>query len=427
MNVTLDPQPIDLNQPIDVHDDPGLPRPSSEETALSLQAAPPTPRRPWGRRGLAACRRGGWHLWSIAWLIILLAFVTAIPVIQLMVLGYLLLVAGRIAAGATVRQSVPGIGSAGQVGLVLTAIGIASLPTQLLAHWESVATIIQPDSSAASRMRLIAITFSSLATVHLWWAWARGGSLKHFLWPQPKRFVREAWRPELWTNLSDRIWRFIESLHLPMLFWMGVRGATGTLVWLIPAIIIMNVTREGKQAAAGLLGGLCFLVLGYILMTLPMLQAHFAAENRWRAIFDWRRVRRDVHFAPWSYALAMLVALVLMPIPLYLLKIEATPEEIVWLPCLVFVAFMLPARIATGLALRRGRRLRRLSETEGDGSLPQQFVPKISRCFVRFAVAPAIVALYLFVLFGSQFTSWDGVDTWIRQHALLVPLPFIGV
>ncbi|WP_146578484.1 DUF4013 domain-containing protein [Neorhodopirellula pilleata] len=381
----------------------------------------------WWKRSLGACGRGVWNSWSIGWLIVLLAVVTAIPVLQLMVLGYLLLVAGRIAAGATVRQSVPGVHAAGQMGLVLTAIGIASLPTQMLAHWESVATIIQPDSSLASRMRVLAITFSLLATVHLWWAWARGGSLRHFLWPQPKRFMREAWRPALWAELSDRIWRFIASLRLPMLFWMGVRGAIGTLVWLIPAMIIMAVTRDGKQAAAGLLGGICFLVLGYILMTLPMLQAHYAAENRFRAIFDWRRVRRDVHFAPWSYAAAMLVALVLMPIPLYLLKIEATPEEIVWLPCLVFVAFMLPARIATGLALRRGRRLRRLSETEGDGSLPKRFFPKVSRWFVRFAMAPTIVAFYLFVLFGSQFTSWDGVDTWVRQHALLVPLPFIGV
>jgi len=87
----------------------------------------------------------------------------------------------------------------------------------------------------------------------------------------------------------------------------------------------------------------------------------------------------------------------------------------------------LPARIATGLALRRGRRLRQLSEAEGDGSLSERFFPKVSRWFVRFVAAPTIVAFYLFVLFGSQFTSWDGVDTWVRQHALLVPLPFIGV
>lgn len=383
--------------------------------------------KPRWRRWVGAIRRQVWRLWSLVWLVILLAVVTAIPVLQLTVLGYLLLVAGRIAGGRPIRESVPGVSLAGKIGLVVTAVGIASLPTQLLSHWESVATIIQPDSGTAARMRALAIAFSLLATFYLWWAWARGGTGWHYLWPEPKRFFREAWRAALWVNVSDRIWQSLVSLKLPMLFWLGLRGAAGTLIWLIPAMIIMNVTRQGQRPAAGLVGGICFVVLGYVLMTLPMLQAHFAAENRLRSLFDWRRVRRDIHFAPWSYAGAMWVALILMPIPLYLLKIEATPEEIVWLPCLVFVAFMLPARVATGLALRRGRRLRHLADLHHEGRLPNAWWPKVSRWFVRFAVAPAIVAMYLFVLFGSQFTSWDGVDTWVRQHALLVPVPFIGI
>jgi hypothetical protein len=290
-----------------------------------------------------------------------------------------------------------------------------------------VASIIDPTSQTASRLRLAAIGVSIILTIHLWWAWARGGRLRHYLWPQPIRFLKEAWRPSVWAETSDRLWESIAALHLPQLFWMGVRGGAGTLIWLIPAMVIMIVTREGKQAAAGLLGGICFLLLGYILMTLPFLQAHFAAEDRIRAIFDWRRVRRDLHFAPWSYATALLIALILMPIPLYLLKIEATPEEIVWLPCLVFVAFMLPARIATGLCLRRGRRLRQIADSERDGNFVPGFWATGSRWLVRFVLAPGIAATYLFVLFGSQFTSWDGVDTWVRQHALLVPLPFIGI
>ncbi len=43
------------------------------------------------------------------------------------------------------------------------------------------------------------------------------------------------------------------------------------------------------------------------------------------------------------------------------------------------------------------------------------------------AVAPAIVVVYLVVLGASQYTSWDGVDTWVRQHAFLVPVPFVGL
>lgn len=366
-------------------------------------------------------------VWSIGWLIVLLAVATAIPLLQIAVLGYLVLVAGRLAAGGTLRNSVPGIAFAGRIGVVITAVGLAALPTQLLSHWESVAAIIQPGSDSAIQIRRFAIGFSLLATIYLWWAWARGGRIRHYLWPEPIRFIRQGWRPSVWSDVSDRLWNSIKELRLPMLFWLGVRAAAGTLVWLIPAMIIMAATREGKPAAAGLVGGLSFLILGYFLMILPMLQAHFAAENRFRAMFQWRRVRRDVLFAPWSYALALLIALVVMPIPLYLLKIEATPQEIVWLPCLVFVAFMLPARIATGLAVRRGRRLRRIAESQNDGQFSSTRWAITSRILVRFFFAPGIVAVYLFVLFGSQYTSWDGVDTWVRQHALLVPVPFVGV
>lgn len=366
-------------------------------------------------------------VWSVAWLVVLLALVTAAPVIQIAVLGYLLLVAGRLANGSTIRNSVPGVGMAGRIGVMLTAVGVAALPTQLMAHWESVATIIEPTSQTASRLRSGLIAVSAVLTVHLWWAWARGGQPRHYFWPQPIRFFKEAWRPSLWADVSDRLWESIVALQLPKLFWLGVRGGAGTLVWLIPGMIIMNVTREGKQAAAGLVGGICFVLLGYILMTLPFLQAHFASQDRFRSMFDWRRVRRDLHFAPWSYAAALLITLVLMPIPLYLLKIEATPEEIVWLPCLVFVAFMLPARIAAGLCLRRARRLRGLAESTREGEFAPGFWATGSRWFVRFLAAPLIAAVYLAVLFGSQFTSWDGVDTWVRQHALLVPVPFIGI
>lgn len=366
-------------------------------------------------------------VWSISWLVILLALVTAAPIAQVMVLGYLLLVAGRLASGATIRQSVPGVRLAGRIGAILTASGIAALPTQLLTHWQSVATIIEPETQTALLLSRATIVLSLVLTVHLWWAWARGGRLRHYLWPQPIRLIKEAWRPKTWSDMSDRLWESIVALRLPKLFWMGVRGGAGTLVWLIPGMLIMIVTREGKQAAAGLVGVISFVLLGYFLMTLPFLQAHFAAEDRFRSIFDWARVRRDLHFAPWSYAAALMIALVLMPIPLYLLKIEATPEEIVWLPCLVFVAFMLPARIATGLCLRRARRLRAIGESERGGSFVPGFWATGSRWFVRFCAAPVMVATYLFVLFGSQFTSWDGVDTWVRQHALLVPVPFIGI
>jgi hypothetical protein len=343
----------------------------------------------------------------------LLAVLTAIPLLQLIAFGYLLHVAGGLARGEKLSQSLPHLHRAGQIGLAGAAVFVAALPTQLLAHWESVAYLINPGSAHATAMRALAISCAMLATGYLLWAWVRGGRLRHYLWPEPMRFAREGWRLSTWSRAPDRLWDFTASLELPKFFWLGLRGAAGTLIWLIPAMIISIAFREGQTGLAGLVGFLSLVLLGFGMLYLPMLQAHFAAENRFSALFEVRTIRRDFRRAPWAWLLAMIMTLVITPIPLYLLKIEATQREVMWLPCLVFVAFILPARISTGLAIRRGRR-----RPEPSGSWAT-----FSRWIVR-AMMPLVVAIYLLFVYVSQYTSWDGLDTWVQQHAILIPVPF---
>jgi len=166
---------------------------------------------------------------------------------------------------------------------------------------------------------------------------------------------------------------------------------------------------------AGLVGALAFLALGFALTYLPMLQANFAAEDRFGAMFAVRRIRGDFRHAPWAWVGAMMLALVLLPIPLYLLKVEPPPPELVWLPTWLFIAFMMPARIACGLALRRARnRPARVGWVAG-----------LSRWSARATIVP-IVAVYLLFVYLSQYTSWDGLQTWVQQHAVLVPVPFVA-
>ncbi|MGI9474144.1 MAG: DUF4013 domain-containing protein [Rubripirellula sp.] len=351
----------------------------------------------------------------IASLIVLLAVLTAIPVLQLIAFGYLLQVAGGLANGAKLRDSLPHLNAAGQIGLAAVAIFIAALPTQALAHLESVSTLINPGSRQAVAMRWAAIGFSLFMTGYLLWAWVRGGRLVHYLWPQPKRLLRVGWRWSTWRTAPDRLWAFTASLEMPKYFWLGLRGAVGTLVWLFPAMVIIAAFRIGETGLAGLVGFASLVLLGIGMLYLPMLQAHFAAENRLSALFAVRTIRRDFRRAPWAWLLAMIVCLVVTPIPLYLLKIEATPREVMWAPCLLFVAFILPARIATGLALRRARRR---PEPSGRWAL-------LSRIFVRMAM-PVVVAVYLLFVYVSQYTSWDGLLTWVQQHAILIPVPFLN-
>ncbi len=355
-------------------------------------------------------------LFRLISLVAVLAFLAAIPLIQLIAFGYLLDVAGRLTRGGTLRESVHGLDRAGSIGLAVVALFVASLPVQLLVHWESVAAVIDPGSDQAIRLRSLAILCAILATVWLLWVWARGGTLTNYLWPEPKRFLRQAWRPSMWSSMPDRLWEFTVSLELPRLFWLGARGFFGTLVCLLPAMIIMFANRNGTTPLAGLVGVRYLISLGIVLLYLPMLQAHFAAENRLRALFDVLTVRQYFLRAPWAWFGAMLCSLVLMPIPLYLLKIEATPQEVVWLPSLFFVAFMLPARISAGLALRRASRQ----------PLRFGFWPSLSRWTVRVFMVP-VVGVYLLFLALSQYTSWEGLQTWVQQHAILVPVPFVGI
>ncbi len=383
---------------------------------------------PPARRGLIRTAVAGvtWligGLFSLASLIVCLAVLAAIPILQLITFGYLLDVAGRLTRGGTLRGSLPHLRAAGQIGIVVLAVVVGSLPVQLLAHWESVASLIAPGAAQATVLRTAAIAAACLGVLYLLWALARGGRLVHFLWPQPKRMLQQAWRPSTYLPLPDRLWEFTHSLELGRFFWLGLRGALGTLVWLIPAMIIIAANRNGETGLAGLVGGLALIALGVVLLYLPMLQAHFAAENRVRALFEVRRIRRLFCYAPWAWLAAMVLGLVVLPIPLYLLKIEATPREVVWLPTLVFVAFILPARLAEGLALRRARRI---ALRYGDGAVkPTGKWSFVSRWTVRLLM-PGVVAIYLFFVTLSQYTSWDGLQTWVQQHAVLIPIPFLG-
>lgn len=384
--------------------------------ASETEPANSTGRRTWFSRVLGFVVVVTRTLFQLASLVALLAFLAAIPLFQLIAFGYLLDVAGRLTRGGTLKESLHGLDRVGRIGLAVVGLFIASLPVQLLVHWESVAAVIDPGSVQSTRLRALAIVCAVLATGWLLWVWGRGGALKHYLWPEPKRFLRQAWRLSTWSSMPDRLWEFTVSLELPRLFWLGARCFVGTLVWLVPAMIIILANREGTTPLAGLVGGASLLALGVVLFYLPMLQAHFAAENRLRALYEVRAVRQCFLSAPWAWLAAMCCSLVLMPIPLYLLKIEATPQEVVWLPSLVFVAFMLPARITAGLALRRGRRR----------AVRQGFWPGCSRWLVRVLMV-AVVGVYLLFLNLSQYTSWEGLQTWVQQHAILVPVPFVGI
>jgi hypothetical protein len=137
-----------------------------------------------------------------------------------------------------------------------------------------------------------------------------------------------------------------------------------------------------------------------------------AASNRLSAVFELSAVRADFTRAPWAFTFAFIITL-LFALPLYLLKIEMVPREAAWLPSLVFIAFIFPARLLTGWALSRAAR----RET------PRHW---FFRWTGRLPLIPA-AAFYVLIVFFTQYTSWNGVWSLYEQHAFLLPVPFFGM
>jgi len=175
--------------------------------------------------------------------------------------------------------------------------------------------------------------------------------------------------------------------------------------------VLAAASQTEGEAAGGvaLIGGLA---LAWVVLYLPFLQAHFAAESRWRALFELGRVRALFRAAPIAFWFALLITLS-FSVPLFLLKIELTPREVAWLPAVLFVVFSFPARLLAGWAVARAARREQ----------PRWF---ISRWAARLAALP-VALLYALIVFASQYTSWYGAVSLYEQHAFLVPVPFVSL
>src|SRR5262249_20274535 len=139
----------------------------------------------------------------------------------------------------------------------------------------------------------------------------------------------------------------------PYYFWLGLRGFAAAMVWLVIPVSLLVIGHSPGNLAS-LVGWLGAFLLAFVLLYLPFLQLRLAQENRFLGGVEWFAVRAAFRRAPYLSAIAFVVTL-LSAIPLYLLKIEVVPAEAAWLPSLVFVSFIFPARLLTGWAMGKAR------------------------------------------------------------------------
>jgi hypothetical protein len=385
---------------------PPLPRADDRELV-----PPPLPRR--RTRNEAALLFAGIE-WVFGFFCLLggLAVLAALPVLQFLSLGYLLEASARVGRTGRLRNGFPGVRMAARIGGIVLASWLFLLPVRVLADFAHDARIIDAHGTAAAGWRIGLYAGMALVVLHITFACARGGKLRYFLWPFNFVWVLiDVIRGGYYTKARDAVWNFTLSLRLPYLFWLGLRGFGAAFAWLVIPVSLLALGHS-KAAVAPLVGFLGAVLLGLVLIYLPFLQLRMAVTNTFAQGFNVLAVRRDFRKAPWAFAFAFVVTL-LFALPLFLFKIEVVPREAAWLPGLVFIAFIFPARLLTGWAMGRAgrRRTPRHWFVRWTGRLP--FVPA--------------AAFYVLIVFFTQYTSWNGVWSLYEQHAFLVPVPFFGM
>jgi|APTNR8051073442_1049403.scaffolds.fasta_scaffold20775_2 hypothetical protein len=345
--------------------------------------------------------------------ILVLAVISAIPLLNLLSLGYLLEASGRVARSGRLRDGWIGLAGFAVVGKILLAGWIALLPVRLVHSFWRDAELIAPGSANATTLRAILVILLLAVSLHLLWAVIRGGKWRHFLWPAPLRFLRWIGSDlRLSSAWGATVTRF-RSLHLLHFFRLGALGFAGALLWLaLPVLILMAAATFANPGISLLTSLLGSILLGLAVLYLPYLQTRFALTGRFREFLDPFAARRSFRKAPLAFWLA-LAATLLFALPLYLLKIELTPAEVAWLPNVVFVLFIFPARLLLGWSLARAER----RETARIW---------VSRWAARLAALP-VVAVYVFFVWISQYLSWHGSLGLLEQHAFLVPAPLLGL
>jgi hypothetical protein len=346
-------------------------------------------------------------IWGVASLAVGLAILAAIPVVNLLCLGYLLHGAGRVADTGRLAAGFPGIAKASRIGKIAFGTWLVLWPLRGISQLADAAFLIDPHG-AAKRWQIVVTVVLILTVCHILWACVRGGRLRDFLWPAPIKFLRWLRSSGKYVALRDAVCDYLLGLRLPFYWKFGLKGAIGSLFWLVPPIAILLTASklpEGPAAALSFIGGLALLPAA---IYLPLLQVRFAQTGTLNAFQELGTVRDWFGRQPMCLTIGTGVVLA-SAVPLYLLKIELTPEEIRWLPALVFTVFAWPARLLIArLAAVAQRR-------DNAAHWAWRWIWRL--------VTLGLATGYVLAVYLSQYLSWEGTASLLDQHAFLVPGP----
>jgi hypothetical protein len=359
-------------------------------------------------------RAAGWLVTlaaGIASLVAVLSVLAAIPLANIVALGAMLEAEGRVVRSGRLRDALPFAGLLPRLGGIALGTAFWIGVVLLVAEAASDAALVAPGSAAAvawARARTLAAV---IVSVHIVLAIHAGGGFAAFFRPlrNLRLAIAAAREGTAWSASAAAIERGLDAVRPLGLFWLGLRGFAGALLWLVVPTNLFSAlrhTRRPGEVIAMLAGALGLVV---VLSWVPFLQARFAATGRLAEFRDWRGVRELYRRAP----VAMLVAVIVLyglSLPLYLFKVLVPPRDALPLITPVFVVTILPARVLVGWATARAQK-----------------AEKRAWLLVRVAASAALVALlavYLAVLFFMPAIGAFGRRVLFEHHALLLPTPF---
>ncbi len=387
-----------------------VPHSVAEESGFSFDSLPPFP------HVLRHPLRAAYWVFEVAFGIVslfaLLAFLAAIPIVNFVALGFLLEAEGRVARTGKLRFAMPLLPLAPKLGGIAFGTWFWCWLVSLVADAASDAELIAPGSHVAIGWQIGLTVVTIGVALHLILAIARGGRLGLFFWPTPLNglwLVRRLLRGDYADLAGAAVRDFVAALRLRHHFWLGFRGYVGAFAWLlIPTALFgaLQDTSKPGQVILTLFGGI---TLVCALSWVPFLQARFAAEQRFSALFELRSVRAMYRRTPLVFLLSV-VLMYALALPLYLFKLFETPQDMRWLLTPIFVISIYPARILVGWAYSWAQAKQRRSWL-------------ILRIVCNLILWP-VLSFYVFLLFFTPNISAAGRAVLFQHHAVLLPWPF---
>ena len=342
----------------------------------------------------------------------LLAFLAAIPIVNFVALGYLLEAEGRVARTGKLRYAMPLLPLAPKLGGSAVGVWFWWWMVRQVADAASDARLIAPGTPTDAAWQIGLSAFSIAVAIHLILAIARGGRLSLFFWPTPLNGIwlwKQFQHGHYFEWASVAIQKLFSALRLRHHFWLGLRGFAFALAWLFLPTALFSALRDTSkpgQVLVTLIGGAALML---VLSWVPFLQARFAAENRWRAMFELKAIRELYRKSP-VLMLVSVVVLYAMSLPLYLFKVAALPPDVYWLLTPIFIVSIYPAKMLIGWVYSRALR-------------KQQRAWLIIRWPCSLLMFP-LLGFYVFVLFFTPAIGAAGRAVLFQHHGILLPWPF---